>query len=172
MIFIRIFFRFFDLAWEEATPLQISLGIMMGLLLAFSPLVSLQGLFFIATVALIKINLIATLAGYLLFTPCYFVLENKFHALGDRVLTCYPSLHGLLAWMYHAPVVPFTWFNSTVVLGAAIFASVASPVLFAITYFLVIRFRTPISRRFFDSGTWRYWLNSDLRRIYDYDRSQ
>ena len=69
--------------------------------------------------------------GWALFVPLGFMLDPVFHAIGLGLLQA-PSLRELWTSMYNTPLVPYTNFNNTIVLGSVVgWLALAVPIFFA-----------------------------------------
>ena len=68
--------------------------------------------------------------GWALFVPVGFLLDPVFHRIGASLLQA-PSLRPLWTAMYNTPLVPYTNFNNTVVLGSFVgWLVLAVPIFF------------------------------------------
>ena len=84
--------------------------------------------------------------GWALFVPIGFLLDPVFNAIGRSLLEA-PSLRGLWTACYNTPLMPYTNFNNTVVLGSVVaWAVLAVPIFFAARYG-VARYRATIGER-------------------------
>jgi uncharacterized protein (TIGR03546 family) len=84
--------------------------------------------------------------GWALFVPLGFMLDPLFHAIGLGLLEA-PSLRGLWTTMFNAPLVPYTNFNNTIVLGSVVgWLALAVPIFFAARWG-VARYRATIGQR-------------------------
>ncbi len=97
-------------------PAEIAAGMACGLLLGFLPASNLLWPALLVFTLFLKINLGAELLSLALFKLVAPLLDGLFHSLGLAVLSS-PALHGLFTALYNMPVVPFTRFNNTVVMG-------------------------------------------------------
>jgi uncharacterized protein (TIGR03546 family) len=84
---------------------------------------------------LFNVNKGMALISAALFTPVGYLIDGPAHDIGSALLLS-PALAGLWTWLYNLPVVPWTKFNNTVVLGNL----VVGLVLFAPLYIGFKRF--------------------------------
>ncbi len=103
---------------SEGTPLQVALGIALGSALGLTPLLSAHNLLIVAVVCVFNVSVGGAMLGWLIFTPVGFLLDPLFDAIGHALLVGTPALQSLWTAMYNAPLLPFTNFNNTVVLGS------------------------------------------------------
>jgi uncharacterized protein (TIGR03546 family) len=84
--------------------------------------------------------------GWALFVPLGFILDPVFDRAGAALLTA-TSLRPLWTSLYNTPLVPYTNFNNTVVLGSLVsWLVLAVPIFFAARYG-VARYRATLGER-------------------------
>jgi uncharacterized protein (TIGR03546 family) len=101
------------------TPGQVAAGIALGSALGLTPLVNVHNLIVFPLIVLLNVSFGGGLIGWALFLPLGFVLDPVFDSIGWSLLQA-PSLRGLWTSWYNAPLVPYTNFNNTVVLGSVV----------------------------------------------------
>src|SRR5437899_4848308 len=119
---------------SEGTPGQLAAGIVLGSFLGLTPLVNIHNAVIFAALVLVNVSFGGGMLGWALFIPFGFLLDPVFDTIGRSLLEA-PSLRGLWTAWYNAPLVPYTNFNNTVVLG-----SVVGWALLALPIFLAPRF--------------------------------
>lgn len=100
--------------------LGIALGMMVGLIPKDSLLVYLFGLVIFAT----NINLLATSLSAFGFMWIGSWLDPVSHQVGHLILT-QQGLQSTFLWLYEQPLVPWTRFNNTVVMGSLVIGLIA-----------------------------------------------
>lgn len=113
----KILFYFCDLVRREGTPPRIAAGIALGLLLGFTPWLTLQGLMYLSFAFSLRVNLAALAASTALFTLVHWSLSPALHLIGLWVLTDVSALSSLWTLAYHSPLLPLTRFNHSTVMG-------------------------------------------------------
>jgi uncharacterized protein (TIGR03546 family) len=106
---------------SETAPGQISLGLALGMVMGFTPFVTLHNLLVLLLVLLLRVNLSAFLLGLALFSTLAFALDPLFHQLGLTLLRAGP-LQGLWTDFYNTAIGRLEHFNNTVVLGSFVVA--------------------------------------------------
>lgn len=102
----------------------VAFGVVIGLLPKDSLLVWVVGLVLMITTA----NLLCALVSGFVFSWVGFFLDPLTHKLGGLVLTA-DGLEPTWMWLYEIPLMPWTRFNNTVVMGSLILGLVlAAPV--------------------------------------------
>lgn len=153
-LLLKQLFNFIKLLNSDKGTNQIAAGIACGLILGFSPLLSLQTVLVIFVLFFFRIQIgAATLAAFFFAIPAA-LLDPLFDAIGSRILEA-ESLHDLFTTLYHLPIVPFTRFNNSVVMGGGVTAIVLSPFMFIIARKLVVAYRDKFVARFEKTPMWK-----------------
>ncbi|HET7584092.1 MAG TPA: TIGR03546 family protein [Gemmatimonadaceae bacterium] len=151
---------------SEGTPTQVALGIALGAALGLTPLMSAHNLLVVAIVCVFNVSVGGAMLGWLIFTPVGFLLDPLFDALGRLLLVDTPSLQGLWTSMYNAPLVPFTNFNNTVVLGSFVSWVVLFVPIFLLARVGVERYRATWGERVRQSAAYRAISASRAYNLY------
>src|SRR5215211_542606 len=131
---------------SDGTPGQVAAGIALGAALGLTPLVNVHNLLIFSLIVLLNVSFGGGMLGWALFVPLGFLLDPVFHAIGLRLLEA-TSLRGLWTSMYNTPLVPYSNFNNTIVLGSvAGWLALALPIFFAARW-AVARYRATIGER-------------------------
>jgi uncharacterized protein (TIGR03546 family) len=147
MFWLKIIKDFVAILREGQTPRQVAGGFMLGSIVGFSPVTTLQGLVVWLIILLFDVNLGAALLAFTLCGLCAYLLDPVFHLLGYQILTNIDALRPFWTMLYNAPVAPLTRFNNTVVMGSFVCALVlALPIYFGFKH-LVIAYRKTIGAR-------------------------
>jgi uncharacterized protein (TIGR03546 family) len=131
---------------SEGTPGQVAAGIALGSALGLTPLVNVHNLIIFSLIVLLNVSFGGGMLGWALFVPVGFVLDPVFDRIGASLLQA-TSLRPLWTSWYNTPLVPYTSFNNTVVLGSVVgWLVLAVPIFFAAKYG-VARYRATIGAR-------------------------
>jgi uncharacterized protein (TIGR03546 family) len=131
---------------SEGTPGQVAAGIALGSVLGLTPLMNVHNLIVFSVIVLFNVSFGGGMLGWALFVPVGFVLDPIFHWLGEHLLLA-PGLRPLWTDWYNTPLVPYTNFNNTVVLGSFVgWLVLAVPIFFAARWG-VARYRATIGER-------------------------
>lgn len=155
----RIIYKFLDILVFDATDTGIALGCIVGFHLGMIPVFTLQWALAFLCLVLFRINFLSVLSFGILSFGLGQALESGFHYLGLKILTGYPDLYSLWGWMHHAPIVPFTGFNNTVVLGATLTAYILT-----LPLYLACKKGMPALRRFVS----QMWYTTKMSRSYSH----
>lgn len=128
---------------SEVSPMQISLGFALSMIIGLTPLLSVHNLLVIFFLLILRINIGAFMMGWAFFTGMAYLFDPWFHELGAYILNM-PDMNNHFTQMYNSPFWRITRFNNTIVMGSL----VASLVLFVpfviILNILVRQYRTNV----------------------------
>ena len=110
---------------SETDPRQISLGFALGMIPGFTPLTSPHNLLVLLAILFFRVNIGAAMLSWGVFKILAYALDPLFHQIGLFLLTQITFLQGLWTTLYNAPLVPYTRFNNTVLIGSLIFSLLA-----------------------------------------------
>jgi uncharacterized protein (TIGR03546 family) len=131
---------------SDGTPGQVAAGIALGAVLGLTPLMNVHNLIVFSLIVLLNVSFGGGMLGWALFVPLGFLLDPIFHWIGERLLLA-PWLRPVWTDWYNTPLVPYTNFNNTVVLGSFVsWLVLAVPIFFAARYG-VARYRATIGER-------------------------
>ncbi|KPJ77258.1 MAG: hypothetical protein AMJ54_08740 [Deltaproteobacteria bacterium SG8_13] len=125
---------------SESEPGQISLAFCFSMVAGLTPALSAHNLLVLLAVLLLRVNLSAFLLGWLFFSASAYLLDPIFHRIGLAVLSA-AALEGLWTYLYNIPMVRFTRFNNTVVMGSLVFAVAGFVPLYYLSNTLIFRYR-------------------------------
>jgi uncharacterized protein (TIGR03546 family) len=131
---------------SEGTPGQVAAGIALGSALGLTPLVNVHNLIIFSLIVLLNVSFGGGMLGWALFVPLGFLLDPVFHRIGASLLTA-SSLRSLWTSWYNTPLVPYTNFNNTVVLGSVVAWIVLAIPIFIAARYGVARYRATIGER-------------------------
>jgi uncharacterized protein (TIGR03546 family) len=131
---------------SDGTPGQVAAGIALGAALGLTPLMNVHNLILFSLIVLLNVSFGGGMLGWALFVPAGFLLDPVFHRIGAGLLKA-PSLRPLWTSWYNTPLVPYTNFNNTVVLGSVVAWLVLAVPMFFAARWGVTRYRATIGER-------------------------
>lgn len=132
---------------SEGTPGQVAAGIALGSVLGLTPLMNVHNLLIVALILVLNVSIGGALLGWALFLPVGFLLDPVFDRVGRQLLLETPALEPLWTAWFNTPVLPYTNFNNTIVLGSFVaWLALALPIFFAARYG-VSRYRATLGER-------------------------
>jgi uncharacterized protein (TIGR03546 family) len=150
---------------SEGTPGQVAAGMALGAALGLTPLMNVHNLVVFSLILLFNVSFGGGMLGWALFVPVGFILDPVFHAIGLGLLEA-PSLRGLWTAMYNTPLVPYTNFNNSVVLGSVVgWLGLGLPIFFAARWG-VARYRATIGERVQRSRLYKAITASKAYNVY------
>jgi len=150
---------------SAGTPGQVAAGMALGSALGLTPLMSLHNLVVFSLLVLLNVSFGGGMLGWMLFVPFGFLLDPVFDGIGLRLLTA-PGLRPLWTDLTNTPVVPYTNFNNTVVLGSFVaWLVLMVPIFFAARYG-VAKYRATIGERVRQSRFYRAVTASQVYNLY------
>lgn len=105
---------------SEGTPNQIGIGAALGAALGLTPLVNAHNALVLVLLCVLNVSFGAGMLGWALFVPVGFALDPVFDRLGRLLLMETPSLRPLWTTLDNMPLLPYTNFGNTVVLGSVV----------------------------------------------------
>jgi uncharacterized protein (TIGR03546 family) len=151
---------------SEGTPGQVAAGMALGAALGLTPLVSLHNLVVLAAAFLLNVSIPGFMLGWAASVPFGFLLDPLFDAIGSWLLVDQASLAPLWTWLSNTPVLAWTGFTNTVVLGSFVSWLVAAPLLFLLARWGVAWYRATVYERLRSSAFFKAARASKLYNVY------
>lgn len=155
------FIRFLQVLGKDRTDFQIALGITLGMMLGLIPLATLHWFILFGFLLALRNNLLAAFITFSVCSVLSLALSGPLESLGFWALTSQRVLLPLWTRAYHAPIIPFTAFNHSSVMGSTLLAVILFLPVLLISQSLVHRWRGPIHA---------YWLSTRVQRAYAHYR--
>lgn len=137
---MKILVSFFRALNEKASPRALAGGFALGAIIGLTPKGSLHNAVILVLIFLLPVNKSASLVSLALFSMVAYLLDPMFNRVGESLLTSSP-LQGVWTALYNAPVVPWTSFNNTLVLGSLAVALILFVPIFSVTSQVVTKYR-------------------------------
>jgi uncharacterized protein (TIGR03546 family) len=132
---------------SEGTPGQVAAGMALGAVLGLTPLMNIHNLVIAAAILVLNVSVGGAMLGWALFLPVGFALDAVFDRIGHHLLLETPALTPLWTSWFNTPILPYTNFNNTVVLGSFVaWLALMLPIFFAARYG-VARYRATLGER-------------------------
>ncbi|HET6579710.1 MAG TPA: TIGR03546 family protein [Gemmatimonadales bacterium] len=150
---------------SEGTPGQVALGIALGSVLGLTPLMNVHNLLIFSLIVLLNVSFGGAMLGWALFVPVGFILDPVFDRIGSGLLGA-SALRPLWTSWYNTPLVPYTNFNNTVVLGSVVAWVVLTVPIFFAARWAVDRYRATIGERVRQSKFYKAVTASKVYNVY------
>jgi uncharacterized protein (TIGR03546 family) len=108
--------------------------------------VNVHNLVIFALIVILNVSFGGGMLGWALFVPLGFILDPLFDRIGLALLQ-QPSLRPLWTDLFNTPLVPYTNFNNSVVLGSVVAWVVLLVPIFLASRYGVARYRATIGER-------------------------
>ena len=118
MFFLKLLKQIIVIFQTDISPNQVAWGFALGAILGLVPNMFMKLVLFIV-IMMFRVNISAAFLAWAVYEILSFALDPLFDIIGYQVLTI-GSLNAFYTWLYNLPVVPFTKFNNTVVMGSLI----------------------------------------------------
>jgi uncharacterized protein (TIGR03546 family) len=151
---------------SETDPRQISLGFALGMIPGLTPLTSLHNLLVLLAILFFRVNIGAAMLSWGVFKILAYALDPLFHQIGLFLLTGVAFLQGLWTTLYNAPLVPYTHFNNSIVMGSLVFSLFAFYPVYWGGRFMVVKYRETLMERFNRLRIVQVFRASDLYKWY------
>lgn len=166
MLIIRQLLKFMELLHKETGENQLAAGFALGLFMGFTPMGSLFWAAYLVMLIMFRINIGAAFLSYGVLKVLSFALDPIFDRVGYSVLSL-PSLRGLFVAAYQAPILPFTRFNNTIVMGSLVVSFLmAIPFYFAMKW-AIRRYRVIVVQKIKDTWMWKAFKATKLFQLYE-----
>jgi uncharacterized protein (TIGR03546 family) len=150
---------------SAGTPGQVALGMSLGSALGLTPLMNVHNLVIFSLLVLLNVSFGGGMLGWMLFVPIGFLLDPVFHAIGLSLLEA-PALRPMWTSFTNTPVLPYTNFNNTVVLGSVVgWLVLAVPIFFAARYGIA-KYRATVGERVRQSRLYKALTASQAYNVY------
>lgn len=164
-LILKQLFQMLKLLNSETGAVQLAAGIACGFVLGMTPVFSLQTLLIFLVIFIFRVQMGAAFASAFFFKFVAFALDPLFHSVGEWFLSL-EGLQGFFTTIYNMPLVPYTRFYNTIVMGSAVLSLALSPLVFGVSLVLVRKYQATIVARFKGTKFWKVIQASSLYRWY------
>lgn len=164
-VLLKQIFAFLKLLNSDTDTHPLALGLALGLVLGFSPIFSLQGLFVLLLVFFFRIQLGAAFLSAFFFKFIAYLFDPVADKLGRSVLEL-EALRPLFVKLYNMPIIPFTRFNNSIVMGSAVIAFILVIPAFVIFKKLILKYRSTVVARFKGTKFWKAFTATSFYKWY------
>lgn len=162
---LKLIQSMFKALHSEGTPRQVAAGIALGACIGLTPLLNLHNLLIFSLIVMLNVSFGGGMLGIALFTPLGFILDPLFHRLGLALLDA-PGLRAMWTGWFNTPLVPFTNFNNSVVLGSLVAWLLLVLPIYLLARLGIARYRETIGERLSQSRMFQVIKASRLYNMY------
>lgn len=164
-LLLKQIFAFFKLLNSDTGTNQLAAGLAMGLILGFSPMLSLQTLIAFIILFFFRIQIGAAFLSAFFFKFTAFLLDPLADHLGRAVLEA-DGLRPLFVSLYNMPLVPLTRFNNSIVMGSGLVGFLLLIPAFFVFKALIVKYRATVVARFRETKFWKAWSATTFYKWY------
>ena len=169
-LLLKQLFGFLKLLNSDTGTNQLAAGIAAGFILGMTPSFSLQTVLIIFLILIFRIQVGAVFLSAFFCSFFAYLLDPVFVAVGNQVLEM-DSLKESFTMLYNLPIVPFTRFNNSLVMGSGIVAFLLSPLIFILSKILITKYRETVVERLSQTKLWKAVKATSLFKwYYKYDK--
>lgn len=152
---LKQIFNLIKLLNSDTGEKQLAAGIACGFVLGMAPLFSLQTVLIFICLFFFRIQFSMALLSAFFFELIAYILDPAFHVIGSSILSL-ESLRGLFTALYNMPIIPFSKFYNSVVMGSGVVSILLAPFVYLLGKMLIVRYRKTIVERFQQTKFWKY----------------
>lgn len=162
---LKQIFGLIQLLNSETGTNQIAGGLALGIILGFSPFLSLQTFLVILILLFFRFQIGAAFLAGFFFKFVAFLIDPLADLLGKAALEA-EALRGLWTFLYHAPLVPLTRFNNSIVLGSGILGVLLAIPMFFVFRRWIVAYRVQVVARIKETKYWKALQATSLYKWY------
>ena len=164
-LIIKQLLQMIKLLHSENGTHQLAIGLTLGTFLGFSPFLSLQTILIFFIILVFNVQVGAAFLSAFFFKFVAFLIDPAANWLGKKTLEN-QSLVPLWTDLFNLPLVPYTRFNNSIVMGSFVFAIIISPIVYLVFYKLVKQYRSKVVEKFEKSKLWKAFKASKVYELY------
>jgi len=169
-LLLKQLFGLLKLLNSDADPAPLAAGLALGLVLGFSPFLSLQTFLVLILCFFLRIQLGGALLSAFFFKFVAYLLDPVSDLLGREILEA-QGLRQVFVTLYNMPIIPLTRFNNSIVMGSgAVGFLLAIPAYFLFSK-LILRYRATVVAKLKGTKWWKALQATALFKWYaTYDK--
>ncbi len=153
-LILKQIFAFIKLLNSDTGNISLAMGMTCGFILGMTPTLSLHSLFIFLILFFFRIQIGAALVMAFFFKFIAYLLDPIFHSVGSKILEM-ESLAPIFTKLYNMPLIPYTRFNNSVVMGSAVVTFILSPFVYLLSQYLISKYRVVVLARLKNTTLWK-----------------
>ncbi|MFP8489436.1 DUF2062 domain-containing protein [Gracilimonas sp. Q87] len=142
-LILKYFAKLLKALASEASPSQIAGGMILGMIIGLTPIMSFHNLFIVVLIMVLRVNIGMALLSFMIFSGVAYLADPLFHNFGIWLLEL-EGLQETYTNMYNNEWWALTKFYNTVVIGSFVTAVILSIPAFPLFRILVLQYREKI----------------------------
>jgi uncharacterized protein (TIGR03546 family) len=164
-LLLKQIFGFFKLLNSDTGTNQLAAGLAMGLVLGFSPALSLQTLLAFVILFFFRIQIGAAFLSAFFFKFTAYLIDPLSDMIGRAILEA-EGLRPVFVSLYNMPIVPMTRFNNSIVMGSGLIGFVLAIPMFFMFKALILKYRQTVVARYRQTKIWKAWSATTFYKWY------
>lgn len=160
-LILKQVFAFIQLLNSDQGLNSLAFGLAFGVILGFSPFLSIQTFIVLFICFVFRVQLGAAFLSAFFFKFVAYLIDPLADQLGRSLLET-PSLVPLWTSMYNMPLVPYTRFNNSIVMGSGAIGFALVIPLFFVFRALIQKYRVAFVARFKETKVWKVVQSTKL----------
>lgn len=153
-LILKQLFSFIKLLNSDTGNVSLAAGMTCGFILGMTPVLSLHSLLIFLILFFFRIQIGAALVTAFFFKFIAYLMDPAFHFIGSKVLEL-DSLQGILTQLYNMPLIPYTRFNNSIVMGSAVVTFALSPFVYILSSIFISKYREVVLARLKTTKLWK-----------------
>lgn len=145
---------------------QLALGFTLGMMMGFPPFNVFYVFFIFFFVFILNVNMGMAFFGMLVFTFVSYFLDPVAHSLGYFLLMDVSWLTPVWTFLYHMPIVPYSNFYNSVMMGGMALSVLMFVPVFGTAYLLFFFYRRVVAKRLENTKLYRTVMMSKVVQWY------
>jgi uncharacterized protein (TIGR03546 family) len=147
LLIIKFLAKILSVLNGEISPKQIAAGFAWGVLLGLIPLKGLLATLLLIVGFVVNINLTIMFVAAAIFKIFAYGVDPIANQIGFHLLTKVDGLHGLWTQLYNMPLVPYTKFNNTIVLGSFVIGLILLLPMYVAAHWGIVAYRKTLREK-------------------------
>lgn len=165
-LLLKQLFAFLKLLNSDTGTNQLAAGLSLGMVLGFSPFLSLQTFLVLLLCFFFRIQLGAAFLSAFFFKFVAFLMDPLADILGRVVLEA-ESLRPFFVTLYNMPIVPLTRFNNSIVMGSGLIGFILAIPMYFVFKSLILKYRRAVEEHIKGTKWWKAMQATALFKWYD-----
>lgn len=164
-LLLKQLFAFFKLLNSDTGLNSLAAGLSLGLILGFSPFVSLQTLIVFIIIFFFRVQMGAAFLSAFFFKLVAWMIDPLADILGRHFLET-EALRPMFVSLYNMPLVPLTRFNNSIVAGSGLIGFMLVIPAFFVFRVLIQKYRATVVAHFKETRLWKLWAGTKFYNWY------
>jgi len=150
---------------SEASPGQIAGGLVLGMIIGLTPIMSIHNLMIVIFIIILKVNIGMAVLSFIVFSGIAYLADPVFHSFGVWLLE-QEGLQATWTAMYNNEYWAITKFYNTVVIGSFLIALALCIPVFPLAQIGVVQYRKHIHEKVMKTKAMKWLKSTKLFSIY------